>query len=80
MIMRGTIKRKHTELHLSYNGINGNSMANAETLNKCPRCSGKMYIDPGYEGEAYCMACGYVKYFESVSTKFLPNPFEDNEA
>jgi ribosomal protein S27AE len=46
---------------------------------KCPKCAGKMYIDPHYQDEAYCMACGYVKYFESVFTRFLPNPFEDFE-
>jgi predicted nucleic acid-binding Zn ribbon protein len=79
MIIRGTIRRKHTELNSYYHGINGNSMANTEILNKCPKCSGKMYIDPGYQDEAYCMACGYVEYLESVSTGFLPNPFEYEE-
>jgi ribosomal protein S27AE len=41
---------------------------------KCPRCSGKLYVDPGYKDEAYCIACGYVEYRETLK-ECLPNPF-----
>ena len=47
---------------------------------KCPRCSGKMCVDPHYQDEAYCVVCGYVEYFESVSAKFPPNALVCEEA
>jgi ribosomal protein S27AE len=46
---------------------------------RCPRCSGKMYVDHNYQDEAYCVICGYAAYFERITTKFLPNPFECEE-
>jgi len=58
------------------------SSADLKTTNqfkKCPRCSGQIYVDHNYKDEAYCLACGYVEYFERVSVKFLPNPFEYEE-
>jgi hypothetical protein len=35
-----------------------------------------MYVDPGFKDEAYCIVCGYAEYRETISEKFLPNPFE----
>ena len=46
---------------------------------KCPRCSGEMYVDPGYEDEAYCIACGHVEYDEDVTPTLMPDPFEYEE-
>ena len=73
------IKRKYPVFN-SYKGKKkGNIMANLDSINRCPRCGGKMYADHNYEDEAYCMTCGYVEYFENISTVFLENPFEEDE-
>ena len=42
---------------------------------RCPKCSGRMYIDPANLDEAYCFACGYVEYADSVLKDSLQIPF-----
>ena len=34
--------------------------------NKCPRCSGKMYIETASEEEEYCINCGHVEYMTEI--------------
>ena len=72
-------KRKYPEFNSRKGMKKGNSMANLDSTNRCPRCGGKMYADHNYQDEAYCMTCGYVEYFENISSGFLENSFEEDE-
>lgn len=36
-------------------------------LDNCPRCCGRIIIDRRHPGEANCINCGHVVYFQEVS-------------